>query len=189
MLSAKVYSFISSKIGITHKSREAKNEVASGNVTFAKSIIEVKNSSAYRIDTRSPETIRKNGFSGTNNNDPLEVRVFGDKTVFASGNKKGLENFIKSDGFNHDKKVSYVYKINTSNHKVFSFAQNFKANPGELIEGISQLATKELALPQEEAIEMATQALHDDYLAVDELQIQGPVKPENIEHIATVELE
>lgn len=188
MLSAKVYSFISSKFGATHKSQEAKNQVASGNVKFAKSIIEVKNSCAYRVDTRSPETIRKNGFTGTHNSDPLEVRVFGDKTVFASGNNEGLKTFIKSHGFIHDAKTSYVYKINTSGHKVFSFAKNFKENPGELIAGVAQLAAKELALPQEEAIEMAAQALHDDYLAVDELQIQGPIKPENIEHIDTVEL-
>jgi len=188
MLSSKIQSFFPSFTKATNSSNEAKNQVISGNVTFAKSILDVKNSSAYRIDTRSPETIRKFGFSGTNNNDPLEVRVFGDKTVFASGTKGGVEKFMKSDGFINDKSFCHIYKINTTNHKVFSFAKNYKENPDELIAGISRLATKELGLLREEAMRLAAKSIHNDYLAVDELQIEGPIKPESIKHIETVKM-
>lgn len=188
MLSSKVQSFFPSFTNIVSKNKEEKNNNTLGNVTFAKSVVSIKNTCVYRADTRSPETVRKHGFSGTKSIDPLEVRVFGEKTVFASASKAGVDKFIKSDGFHTDERFCHIYKIKTGKHKVFSFSENFKRNPSELIEGISRLAIKELGLSPEEARRWTTESIRNDYLAVDELQIEGPVNPKFIEHIETVKM-
>lgn len=182
-----VRSFISPSTKVVD-SKGIKEQVFSGNVRFAKSIVSVKNVCAYRADTRSPETIRKYGFSGTNSIDPSEVRVFGDKTVFASGSKTGVETFIKTAGFTNNNDFCYLYKIKTSGHQVFSFSENFKKHSDELITGISCLANNTLELTKEAAKHLTKDAIQKDYLAVDELQIEGPIKPSSIKHIETIRM-
>ena len=106
--------------------------------------------------------------------------------MFASASLTGAKKFIHFiDSLGREKK-NYIYQINTNGHQVFSFAENHKANPKELTEGIAQLAIKELDVTEEDATALAQEALHKDYLAVDEVQIKGPILPSMIKHIDTM---
>lgn len=159
-----------------------------GNVTFTKSVRSVKNSTVYRADTRPPAIIKQFGFSGTNSNEPCEVRVFGKDTVFASGSKDKAKNFVNLIDHQGKKQTYYLYQIKTNRQEVFSFKENMYKNPASLVDGVADLAIRELKISKNEARALARSAIDTDYLAVDEVQIKGPISPSNIEHIDTINI-
>ena len=185
MLPAKITSFVSG----FYKTPSPTPAPNAGNVTFVKSVTSVRNTTVYRADTRSPETIRKFGFSGTNSNEPGEVRVFGKNTVFASTSKEKVKDFIHMIEHQGQSKKYHLYQIQTKKQEVFSFRENMDKNPTSLINGIADLAVQELGIPQDEAVELAKSAIQSDYLAVDEVQVEGPISPANIKHIDTISID
>jgi len=185
MLSGKITSFVSS----FYKTSSSTPAPKAGNVTFAKSVSSVRNTTVYRADTRSPATIKKFGFSGTNSNEPCEVRVFGKNTVFASTSKEKVKDFIHMIKHQGQSKKYHLYQIETNKQQVFSFRENMDKNPTSLINGIANLAIRELGIPQDEALALAKDAIHSNYLAVDEVQVEGPISPLSIKHINTISID
>lgn len=86
-------------------------------------------------------------------------------------------------------KKYHLYQIETNKQQVFSFRENMDKNPTSLINGIANLAIRELGIPQGEALALAKDAIHSNYLAVDEVQVEGPISPLSIKHINTISID
>jgi len=89
-------------------------------------IISVTNTTAYRFDQSPPQQIGKMGFSGTLSNMIGEIRVFDNNTVFASRSIPGAKQFLMMNKYDGQSQVQYLYKINTSGIRTFSFVDNAK---------------------------------------------------------------
>jgi hypothetical protein len=159
-----------------------------GNLNFDGAIISVRNKIAYRYDSRSPDIIKINGFSGTLSRDIEEVRVFGPNNVFSSRTKEGAKEFLTINKFVGQERIQHLYQIDTKGIETFSFMENYKQNPLALIESIANLAQNGALknLPKDQIRLFARETINNQFCFVDELHINGPIPPSRIKHITTI---
>lgn len=151
-------------------------------------MISLNNKVAYRYDSRSPDTIKVSGFSGTLSRATEEVRVFGHNNVFSSRTKQGAKEFLQLNKFTGQEKIQNLYEIDTRGLQTFSFVENYRKNPIALIESIADLALSGLqqGFSKDEARLFARDALNTQFNFVDELHINGPIPPSRIKHLTTI---
>lgn len=149
----------------------------------------------YRNDTRPPEIVKKEGFSGTLGTDHL-FATFEDKTVFASRTKEGAAIFRESAQKAGIAKKFYLYAVDTSNIKTLSVKENYEADPDGIAKYIidRQFQNRFDEFSKMMRYQRLGESGFKDYLAnkynktdpmevfvkTDEIHIEGPIQAERI---------
>lgn len=141
----------------------------------------IENTTFYRADSRPPEEIARNGFTGTASTIPGEIRLFGNNTVFASSTLEDCKKFIGMIDHEDNPREYHFYKFNIRNGEGFSF--NDVQDKSRLVNALAILAKEECGTPMSEAVEYARFAIDEHYANVKEVQIKGPISAADIDYL------
>lgn len=152
---------------------------------------ELLSGSHYRVDSRPPEIIMREGFTGTNTLDHC-FASFEKNTVFSSSSIAGVLSF-KSTAKKYGITLPYLYQINASGLRGYDFSRNknqHMALARVLFERNSSAyeSTRKYQKGHEEFIGYLAKklrlAIDGAFIKVDEVHIQGPVYPDRISFLS-----
>tara|TARA_B110000977_G_C10789819_1_gene381985 strand:- start:89 stop:592 length:504 start_codon:yes stop_codon:yes gene_type:complete len=150
---------------------------------------------SYRLDSRSPEIILKEGFNGTNN--LWFNSIFGEKTIFASTDLEGINYYLK------ELKDCMAKKINSRTFHLYRISS--LGIPAVVLHNQNNLGfAKQLATRDPN---VATKGNPDEYGMIEfyyltrisnyldqiasrnhEVQLCGPITKERVSYIRTISL-
>lgn len=143
----------------------------------------------WRADSRSPDEIRAAGFAGTNTTDHAITLHEANRTVFSSRTPDGALKFIKEIKAGGSDLDYFLYKIKAKGLRASSFQRNVDRFRDKFFQDLAGREAKRWEKPGEEnsSIDFYYQVMryqvHNTYLYVDEVHIQGPISPERIFHV------
>ncbi|MGP3591810.1 hypothetical protein [Vagococcus sp. WN89Y] len=143
----------------------------------------VENTTFYRADTRPPEVIARSGFAGSANAIPGEIRLFGNRTVFASSTFEDCRKFIAMIDHENIPGEYHFYKLYIKKGESFNFDSIM--DKAILINALATLTKEEFVMADSEAMLYAHFAVEEYYPKVKVVQVKGPVDAENIHYLGS----
>lgn len=141
----------------------------------------VVNTTFFRADTRPPDEVKRRGFAGTASVIEGEIRMFDDRTVFAASTLEDCIKFVEMIDHEDNPMEYHFYKFTLNEGESFSF--NSVEDKESLINALAIYAMNDMGASRSEAMDLARFAVDNHYLAVNEVQLKGPINGQGIDYL------